>query len=217
MNKAPAISYSIACWLTLLSLASLNCLASDQIMAGDTVSTPQDINALDIPLLSETGSTVTINSFKAPVRLVFFGFTYCPDICPLTLHKVASALRLIDRPAADVDVIFISVDPKRDTPEILTQYTNAFHEQITGLIGNVDQLQAITKYFRTTFGYNLLTSDGDQPLPLNEYHAIPANSTYTPYHSSQVYLLNLNNDIVDLIGLGSDIKLIAQTIENAFN
>jgi cytochrome oxidase Cu insertion factor (SCO1/SenC/PrrC family) len=217
MTKALSITNSTICLLTWLSLASLNCLASDQTTINDTFSSSQGINALDISLLSETGSAVSINSFKAPIRLVFFGFTYCPDICPLTLHKIASALRLINRPATDVDVILISVDPKRDTPEILAQYTDAFHDQITGLVGNVNQIQAITKHFRTTFGYNLSTIDGDQPLPINEYDALPANSAYTPYHSSQVYLLDMNNDIIDLIGLGSDTKLIAQTIENAFN
>ncbi|MDG2088754.1 MAG: SCO family protein [Arenicellaceae bacterium] len=217
MVRVVTIHFSTAGLLVWLSLISLSCLASDQTTIDGTVSSPQDMNALDIPLVSETGSTVSINSFKAPIRLVFFGFTYCPDICPLTLHKVASALRLLNRPVGDVDVIFISVDPKRDTPEILARYTDAFHEQIAGLSDNVNQLQVITQHFRTTFGYNLATATGDKPLPIDEYNALPVDSSYIPYHSSQIYVLNLNGEIVDLIGLGSDAELIAQTIENAIN
>ncbi|MBT5031545.1 MAG: SCO family protein [Proteobacteria bacterium] len=174
-----------------------------------------DIDALELPLLSETGQLTTINDFKAPLRLVFFGFTYCPDICPLTLYKIGGALRSLELPAESIDVLFISVDPKRDTPEVLTQYTDAFHENIIGLSGTISQLESLMLKFRTHFGYNLLTEAGEEPIPLENYTSLSSDENYTPYHSSQIYLLNQHGEIVDLIGHGSDPKLIIQTISKA--
>ena len=194
-------------YLTLCLLASIWL-----ILLSPSASAQTNIDALELPLLSETGQLQSINDFKAPLRLVFFGFTYCPDICPLTLYKIGGALRSLELPAESIDVLFISVDPKRDTPEALTQYTDAFHENITGLSGTIPQLQSLMLKFRTNFGYNLLTEAGEEPIPLENYTSLPSDANYTPYHSSQIYLLDQHGEIVDLIGHGSDPKRIAQTI-----
>ena len=177
-----------------------------------STSAQTDIDALELPLLSETGQLQLINDFKAPLRMVFFGFTYCPDICPLTLYKIGGTLRSLELPAESIDVLFISVDPKRDTSEVLTQYTDAFHENITGLSGTIPQLQSLMLKFRTNFGYNLMTQTGEEPILLENYTSLPSDANYTPYHSSQIYLLNQQGEIVDLIGYGSDPELIAQAI-----
>jgi protein SCO1/2 len=131
-----------------------------------------------IQLTSHDGRAVTEKDFAGRKALVFFGYTYCPDICPITLYNVGKALSAMPedkRPAT----VFVSVDPERDTPEKLAQYirSNGFPADITGLTGTADQLSAATTAFKTSFGR------GD-----------PSDSAggYLVSHSSILYLMDEN-------------------------
>lgn len=166
------------------------------------VSTPE----LDISfeLTDESGSLVTSDMYSGRLRLVFFGFASCPDICPITLRNIGMSLKSMGPLAEQVTVLFISVDPKRDTPDVLKKYTDAFHPSIVGLTGTYEQLLAVTSSFRTTFGYTLASEDGEnRPLGKDEYEALPESASYFPFHSSQVYLIGINDELLDIIGYGS--------------
>lgn len=159
---------------------------------------------LAFELTDETGSIVDQASFDDPLKLVFFGFTSCPDICPITLQNVGVALRSLDAGASDVTVLFVSVDPRRDTPERLTLYADAFHPSIVGLTGSWEQLTAVTSLFRTTFGHTVADeSGGQQPLSQSEYESLPEGAEYSPFHSSQLYIVGANGHLLDIIGYGS--------------
>jgi len=185
------------------------------ILAIGTGTVPASIiDVSGVNLIDETGQPVTIDSFDGYLRLVFFGYTHCPDICPLTLFYTASALKTLGKDAADnVRVLFVSVDPKRDTPEVLARYTGSFHESIIGLTGTYEQIRTAAASFRTSFGYNLREKGKEKSLDKEEYLSLPADAPYVPYHSSQIYVLGPEGDLLDIIGYGSKTDAIAEKIQ----
>ncbi|MDX1805197.1 MAG: SCO family protein [Alcanivorax sp.] len=109
---------------------------------------------LAFTLTGENNQTVTAQDMQGKAVLLFFGYTHCPDYCPTTLTAIAQALKSLPENQRDqVRVLFVSVDPRRDTPALLKQYTHYFGKQIHGLTGNKAQLDAITKRYRTAYGY----------------------------------------------------------------
>jgi len=126
-------------------------------------------------LTDTSGGTVTAQDTAGSIRLVFFGFTSCPDICPTTLQKLSQAVKKLPEPAReDVQIIFVSVDPNRDTPERIKSYVEFFDDGIIGLTGTEDNLRELSKRYRTTFGYE----DPDQ------------NGNYAVSHSGAVYVFD---------------------------
>ncbi len=109
-----------------------------------------------------SGERVTAADFQGKVTVVYFGFTHCPDVCPATLAKFSQALQGMELQQADqVRVLFVSVDPKRDTLERLAQYTGGFGERFVGLRGDEAYLRELTKRYRVTFGYGEPDDDGN--------------------------------------------------------
>lgn len=103
-------------------------------------------------LVDETGRAVTDKDFAGRYRLVYFGYTFCPDVCPLDTQKMATALRALEANdparAAKVQPIFITVDPARDTPAVLAEFVTAFHPRLVGLTGSETQVEAAKKEFK---------------------------------------------------------------------
>lgn len=110
---------------------------------------------LEFELARAPGETrVTEEDFEDRVVALFFGYTHCPDYCPMTLAKYAAALDGIDDGLADdLRVLFVSVDPERDTPEKLARYVGGFGDRFVGLSGDLDTLREVTKRYRTTFSH----------------------------------------------------------------
>jgi protein SCO1/2 len=172
--------------------------------APEPPDTPAPAVDLKFELVDESGLPVSEADFDGQLRLVFFGFTSCPDICPITLQNVSAALRTMGDAASDIAVLFVSIDPHRDTPERLALYTDAFHPAVVGLTGSREQLTALASLFRTTFGYTVTNEQGQQrPLGQTEYEALPKDAQYVPYHSSQLYVVGWDGRLLDIIGYGS--------------
>lgn len=133
-------------------------------------------------LVNQDGKTVTEADFAGKPMLVFFGFTYCPDVCPLSLDLLGAALDKLaetaPEKAARLQPIFISVDPARDTPAQMKDYLSYFHPSLTGLTGSREQIDAVKKAFRV---YAARAKDTD------------ANGHYNVDHSSLFYLMDGNN------------------------
>lgn len=125
-------------------------------------------------LTNGNGQVVTDRDFHDKYMLVYFGYTYCPDVCPTTLSAVAGALEKLGPTAARVVPIFITVDPQRDTPSVMKQYTAAFGPNFVGLSGTPLQIAEVTKEYRVYYAIHR-TGDG-------------AND-YTVDHSSILYLM----------------------------
>jgi protein SCO1/2 len=106
----------------------------------------------DFALVDETGKAVTSASYDGLWRLMYFGFTFCPDICPTDTAKLAAGLAAFEKAdparAARVQPLFVTVDPARDTPEALAVFTASFHPRLVGLTGTPEQVDAALKRFR---------------------------------------------------------------------
>lgn len=117
---------------------------------------------LEFQLTDENGKAVTEQDYAGKVVVLFFGYTHCPDYCPTTLTALAQALKTLPEEQRDhYRVLFVSVDPKRDQPAMLKQYTAYFAPQIIGLTGNKTQLDALAKRYRTTYSYGDPDKDGN--------------------------------------------------------
>ena len=103
-------------------------------------------------LVDENGATVTDQDVLGSTpALLYFGYTYCPDVCPLDAARNAEAVALLDERGYDVLPVFISIDPERDTPEVLKEFTDYLHPRMLGLTGTPDQTDAASKAFRTYY------------------------------------------------------------------
>lgn len=98
-------------------------------------------------LTAPDGTTVTDMTYRGKWLLVFFGYTFCPDLCPTTLSEFAGALDKLGPEAAKVQPLFITVDPERDTPEVMGEYTEAFDSRIVGLTGSPQQIAAVAQAY----------------------------------------------------------------------
>jgi protein SCO1/2 len=98
-------------------------------------------------LIAPDGATVTDQSYGGKWLLVFFGYTSCPNTCPTTLYEVAVALERLGPDAAEVQPLFITVDPQRDTPDVIGEYTRSFDSRIIGLTGDAEQIAAAAKEY----------------------------------------------------------------------
>ena len=126
----------------------------------------------DFSLINQDGQPVTKKSFGGKYLLIYFGFTYCPAICPTELQKMAEAYHALPKNWQDrIQPLFISVDPERDTPEVLKNYVALFLPELVGLTGTPVQIDAIKRAYKI---YAAKIPDGD---------------SYTMDHSSYIYLM----------------------------
>ncbi len=122
--------------------------------------TPQKFNSVDITgasyasgfeLTDHTGTQRSLADYKGKVVVVFFGYAQCPDVCPTTLAEMVEVKRRLGADAGKLQVIFVTVDPERDTREVLAQYVPGFDPSFVGLIGNAEQTAATAKEFKVFF------------------------------------------------------------------
>lgn len=102
-------------------------------------------------LIDETGKTVTDVDVISKPTLVYFGYTFCPDVCPLDAARNAQAVDILEEQGLDVGQIFITIDPERDTPEVLAEFTDNVHPLLIGLTGSIEQVKAASAAYKTYF------------------------------------------------------------------
>ncbi len=132
-----------------LCLAVLACGTSGPPYALQNVSGL--LPRLQFQLTNQDDRPVTANDYRGKIVMVYFGYTHCPDACPTTLATLATAIRGLGADAARVRVLFITVDPKRDTPAALKSYVNFFGPQFVGLRGDDAELTALSKRYRIAY------------------------------------------------------------------
>ncbi len=100
-------------------------------------------------LVNHKNESVTSQDFLGKYMIVYFGYTYCPDVCPMDLQIMSDALSYLEPEKLEqLTPVFVSVDPERDTPEVMAEYVNYFHEDLIGLTGTVEQIEQIKKAYR---------------------------------------------------------------------
>lgn len=102
-------------------------------------------------LLDKTGRTVTDKDVITGPSLIYFGYTFCPDVCPLDTTRNAEAVDILEARGQLVTPVFISIDPKRDTPEAVGEFAGVLHERMIGLTGSLEQVKAASKAYKTYF------------------------------------------------------------------
>jgi protein SCO1 len=107
--------------------------------------------ARNFVLVDPDGRTRTLADFKGRLVVVFFGFTQCPDVCPTTLAELAQIRRELGPAGEKLQAVFITVDPERDTPELLKAYVNNFDASFVGLRGDLEQTRAVAREFKVYF------------------------------------------------------------------
>ncbi len=121
-----------------------------------------------VTLVSETGETVTDQDVITGPSLLYFGYTFCPDVCPLDTVRNAEAVAMLEEDGVMVQPVFISVDPERDTPEALDVFTANVHPRMLGLTGTPEQTDAAARAYRV---YYRINRDGDDPYYLVDHSA----------------------------------------------
>jgi protein SCO1/2 len=128
----------------------------------------------DFHLTGHDGKPRELADFRGKVVTLYFGYTQCPDMCPMTMARLADAVRLLGGDAERVQGLFVTVDPKRDTPQLLAQYVPSFHPSFLGLYGDTKTTERTAREFKVYF----------KPQPPNEH------GNYTVDHSGQILVFD---------------------------
>ncbi len=120
--------------------------------------------ARELSLPDADGKLRTLAEFKGKVVVVFFGFTQCPDVCPTTMVELAGVKRALGAAGADVQGLFVTVDPERDTPQVLGAYVRNFDPSFVALRGTVDETKATAKHFKVFFAKVPGKTDGSYTM-----------------------------------------------------
>jgi len=165
--------------LTIISRSSLGLLLA-ALLAACQPAGPKfkstDLTGADygrsFALTDHAGKPRTLADFRGKLVVLSFGFTHCPDICPTILADLAGAMQSLGAEAARVQVLFVTVDPERDTPELLATYVAAFDPRFVGLSGDLEAIRQTAKEFKIFFEKQ------------------PTGSSYTVNHSAQSYVID---------------------------
>jgi len=155
----------------------------------------------DFELTSHTGKTFKLSDIKGKVGILFFGFTHCPDVCPNTLLEIQRLITNLKDEADHMQVLFISVDPKRDTPEILDSYVNYFNKNIVGLTGTEAQISKVLKQYNGKVSFSGDTS----------------SNSYNVEHVANMYLIDKNGEIGSIILPRTPYAVLEQQVRKLIN
>lgn len=168
-------------------------------------TTPSQQTAIQVPndmggsftLTKHTGGRESTAMYKDKYKLLYFGFTHCPAICPTELQKIARVMDALGPQASQIQPIFVSVDPERDTPQILKDYVDLFGMDLVGYTGSAEEIEALKKRYRI---YAAKTQEEGM-------------SEYTVDHSSFIYMLDKEDRVIDLYKTDDTPEIIALRVK----
>ncbi len=149
----------------------------------------------DFRLADPSGKVHSLVDFRGKVVVLFFGFTHCPEVCPTTLSNLAGAMRLLGKDAERVQVLFVTLDPERDTPAVLAKFVPSFYPSFMGLYGDAQATAQAASAFNVHY----------------EKHA--EKNGYTIDHSDGTYLIGTSGKPVLLLPYGETPEILAQDIK----
>ena len=152
-------------------------------------------------LVDQTGSPITEAAFRGRPTALFFGFTHCPEICPTTLFELDGWLRQVDPEGDRIGAYFVTVDPERDTPELLNAYISGVSDRITGITGPADKVNAAVK------GFNIYA----KKVPVD---SADPEGEYTMDHTASVFLLDAEGRFKSTIAWGENPENAVTKLEN---
>lgn len=190
-----------------IAFASIMLIAAAAVAVWALLSTPVGQRSSGVALVggpftmvNHKGETVTEKTFAGKPMLLFFGFTYCPDVCPTELQVMAEALRQLGDKGADIQPILVSIDPERDTPEVMAAYVANFGDRFIGLTGTPEQVRQMASAYRVFYQK---VENKDAP------------ESYLMDHSSIIYLMDTENKFLKHFTYSTDAKALAEGIAGA--
>lgn len=171
--------------LILLSICTVNSLAEDKRVGGD------------FELTTHQNKPYSLADSRGQVVLLFFGFTRCPDVCPHTLSIIQSVLVQLGNRGQQLQPLFITVDPGRDTPEVLDKYLQYFDSRFIGLTGSAEEINRVVRQFSGFYSY-----DGNI-----------AEGSYSVDHTSNLYIINTEGTVTNIVPYGTPSQAITRNIE----
>lgn len=147
-------------------------------------------------LVDENGATVTDREVLTKPSLVYFGYTFCPDVCPADMGRNVAAIDVLDEMGYDVTPVFISVDPARDKPEVLKEWTDYLHPRLIGLTGTEEQIRAAANAYKTYYR-----------VPEN-----PEDEYYLVDHMTQTYLMLPGHGFVEFYSRETSPETMAENV-----
>lgn len=188
--------------LLVSSLAACNPASTDM---GSDQQAEAPLTGADIggsfSLVNQDGGTTSDSDFAGQYRIMYFGYSYCPDVCPIDLQKLMQGLALAEKEDSEianrVQPLFITIDPERDRPEQLKQYVSAFHPRLIGLTGTPEQIADVAGKYLIIYGKR---DDAD-------------TTEYLVDHSRQAYLFGKNGEPIALLPYDGTPREIADEIK----
>jgi protein SCO1 len=148
-------------------------------------------------LVDDTGATVTEKTLAGKPYAMYFGYTFCPDVCPTTLLDLSRWIKKLGPQAEKLNYVFVSIDPERDTPSLMHTYLSSFDKHIRGFTGTPQQIAEIAKAYRVYYK-KIPTDDG----------------SYTMDHSAVLYLMSSEDKLVTVIPYQEDDNSALAKLEN---
>ncbi|WP_026330781.1 cytochrome oxidase assembly protein Sco [Agrobacterium sp. 10MFCol1.1] len=152
-------------------------------------------------LTAQNGQPITEKAFQGKPTALFFGFTHCPEVCPTTLFELNGWMEKVDPAGDKLQAYFVSVDPERDTPELMQQYVSNVSKRITGITGPADKIAETLK------GYRIYA----KKVPVDDKDP---NGDYTMDHTASVILLDANGRFSGTIAYGENPDVAEQKLQN---
>ncbi len=193
-------SIRIALWVAILVMvAVLGWLTFDMTQSKQQAAS----GPFGVPftLVAQNGETITEKAFTGKPTALFFGFTHCPEVCPTTLFELNGWLDKVDPEGNKLQAYFITVDPERDTPEVLGQYVSNVSKRITGISGPPDKVLEMVKGYRVY--YKKVPTDETKP-----------DGDYTMDHTASVFLLDADGQFSGTIAYGENPETAVKKLEN---
>lgn len=153
-------------------------------------------------LTDHTGRRVTEKDFLGKYMLVFFGFTYCPDVCPTELQVMSAAIDELGAEGNTIQPVFVSIDPERDTPDVVKLYVENFHPRLVGLTGSPEDIAAIARAYRVYY---------------KKAPGVEADGSYEMDHSTTMYLMGPDGSFRKHFNYTTDAKGLAQALREAIS
>jgi cytochrome oxidase Cu insertion factor (SCO1/SenC/PrrC family) len=148
-------------------------------------------------LVNQNGETVTDQTYANVYKFIYFGFTYCPAICPTELQKITRVMNALPpETAAKIQPLFITIDPERDTPDVMREYVSLFDERLVGLTGTPEQIDVVKKAYK---------------IYARKVHE-PDMSDYTMDHSSYLYLMSPDDKLIGLYRIEDKVNFVTNDI-----
>lgn len=150
-------------------------------------------------LTDTTGKRVSDVDLRGQILLVFFGFTHCPDVCPLAMATFTSVLESLGDKATQVTPVFITVDPERDTQEVMAKYLTNFNPRIVGLTGSSEEIKEVAALYKTYYAKSQVPDASTQQAEGEDHsaHGMPAKADdYSIDHSGYVYMMGRDGKFI---------------------